>query len=265
MAVLCFDQHEHIPAPKQVEMRTRDARTRDEEEVVDAHPDLDHVVDDVLPSPWNLVMKHRHIREKVCEYIRTKLTERFYLPDVPLNFSMVLYGAGGKPSVFHGKTHPDYGVPVHIPEEQLQPSIGESDISMVALRQYFREVSKGSTVVVTTVDTDLLAILLLQTGGGPDPVGSGKTIIDLYYNQKGGGRNSTILDVDALRREIRASVRMSIADYIITIMLQVSSTPMNLFFIPDNHGSSHGCRTIMACALPCWWPPSKVPTTNFEI
>ncbi len=219
MAVLCFDQHEHIPAPKQVEMRARDTRVKAEEE----RPHTDRVVDDVLPSPWNLVMKHRDVREAVCEYIRAKISERFYLPDVPPHFSMILYGAGGQPSLFYEKTHTDHGVPVLIPEERLMPKIGESDISMVALRQYFYETEQRSTVVISTVDTDLIAILLLQEDSNRKnkQEDTGKTIVDLYYNQKGGIRNSTVLNIDSLWVEIQASVNIPMEDYVMTIMLQV--------------------------------------------
>jgi len=216
MAVLCFDQHEFMPAPKQVEMRARDAR-KPTEDVVVLQPNADQVVEDMLPSPWQLVLKHRNIRARVCEYIRTKLTERFYLSDVPDNFSMVLYGAGGPPSMFHGRANPSHGKPVHIESDHLRPSIGESDISMVALRQYFHEFSKSSTVTVSTVDTDLIAILLLQT---TSIIGYGKTLIDLYYHQKGGSRMSIVLDIDALRHEIQSSIRMPITDYVVAIMLQ---------------------------------------------
>ena len=221
LAVLCFDQHEYTPSPKSIELKSRDNRSQSSGQSEDPVIDSDRVMDDVLPSPWALVLKERSVRSVVCEYLRKKITERFRNDSVPQNMSIAVYGAGEDPAVFKKQTKDQVlCVETHTMSD-LNPHIGESDISMVAFSLKLQRTFDLEKIVISTVDTDLVAIMLLNLSKQP-PGGNFRMYVDLYHFRKGVGRISTVIDIQRLGNEIQLKNSTSILDYVLATMLQVS-------------------------------------------
>jgi hypothetical protein len=195
--VLCFDCPEHTPRVKELEHKRRAAPSAPL-----ALADVDDALEKgLLPHPWSDAVADRRARARVVAALAGRAEELFL--EGPLGRRLIVHGLGGAATARERAS----GARRADGASGAARLLGEGDVSMCYWARRLAARRSGGTVLLNTVDTDLVAILALHACPG-------LWVALRHWDRKAAAMRVTAVDIWALATLVEERAGLPLEDFV---------------------------------------------------